>query len=76
MSINTYLMWIIRDPVISVMQHSGSIVLCRDRKVYVVENTCIPVMCVISHSGSRVILIIHQHIHSGECPYVCDVCFK
>jgi len=59
MSINAYLMWIFWDPVMCVMQYSGSIVLCRDGKVCVLESTCMPVMCVISHSGSRVNLNIH-----------------
>ena len=33
------------------------------------------VMCVIRHSVTSS-LIRHKRIHSGECPYVCDVCNK
>jgi len=55
MNINLYLMWVIRVPVVCVIQQSVSRVLCRDSKLYLVESTCVPMMGIISHSDNKII---------------------
>jgi hypothetical protein len=60
-------------------------VLRMNNFMYTVLNADIPVMyvgvsgpysCEVCHKAfsTKSSLIRHEHVHSGECPYTCDVC--
>lgn len=62
--------------VICVKNHSVMWVRLRHISAYTVENVLRYVKCVINRSVNRLVLQVHQHIHSRKHPYPCDVLHK